>query len=120
MACPFLDPSMLARLPAEKREEMKEMYHRMKKEQSDHLKIDVKDDDFDNVTPEQMMMGMTGASSDAASMMGGFMMGGDNNSNQQQQCPMMMNQQPSSGGQETYPQTTPNMDSFQDQFENDP
>jgi hypothetical protein len=30
MACPFLDPSMLARLPVEKREEMKEMYHKMK------------------------------------------------------------------------------------------
>ena len=60
MACPFLDPSMLARLPAEKREEMKEMYHRMKKDQSDHLKIDIKEEDIDNVTPEQMMMGMGG------------------------------------------------------------
>ena len=30
MTCPFLDPSMLARLPAEKREEMKETYNRMK------------------------------------------------------------------------------------------
>lgn len=32
MSCPFLDPSMLARLPTEKREEMKEMYHKMKKD----------------------------------------------------------------------------------------
>lgn len=32
MACPFLDPAMLARLPAEKREEMKEMYHKMQKD----------------------------------------------------------------------------------------
>jgi hypothetical protein len=53
---------MLARLPPEKREEMKEMYHKMKQEQSDHLKIDIKEDDIDNVTPEQMMMGMTGGS----------------------------------------------------------
>jgi hypothetical protein len=51
---------MLARLSPEKREEMKEMYHKMKKEQSDHLKIDIKDEDIDNVTPEQMMMGMGG------------------------------------------------------------
>jgi len=60
MACPFLDPSMLARLPAEKREEMKEMYHKMKQSQSDHLKIDIREEDIDNVTPEQMMMGMGG------------------------------------------------------------
>ncbi len=60
MACPFLDPSMLARLPPEKREEMKEMYHKMKKDQNDHLKIDIKEEDVDNVTPEQMMMGMGG------------------------------------------------------------
>jgi len=59
-SCPFLDPSMLARLPAEKREEMKEMYHKMKMDQSDHLKIDIKEEDIDNVTPEQMMMGMGG------------------------------------------------------------
>lgn len=56
MTCPFLDPNMLARLPADKREEMKDMYHRMKKD----IKIDIKEDDYDNVTPEQMMMGMTG------------------------------------------------------------
>lgn len=43
---------MLARLPAEKREEMKEMYHRMKKEQDDALKIDIKEEDIDNITPE--------------------------------------------------------------------
>lgn len=68
MACPFLDPSMLSRLPAEKREEMKEMYHKMKKEQEDHLKIDIKDSDIDdNFTPEQMMMGMTGATTSASS-----------------------------------------------------
>jgi hypothetical protein len=35
------------------------MYHKMKKEQSDHLKIDIKEEDIDNVTPEQMMMGMS-------------------------------------------------------------
>lgn len=52
MSCPFLDPSMLARLPAEKREEMKEMYHRMKQEQSDHLKIDIKEDEIDSISPE--------------------------------------------------------------------
>ena len=34
----------------------------MKQEQSDHLKIDIKEDDIENVTPEQMMMGMTGTS----------------------------------------------------------
>ena len=62
MACPFLDPAMLARLPAEKREEMKEMYHKMKKEEKDHLKVDVKEEDIDNMSPEQMMMGMTGGS----------------------------------------------------------
>ena len=60
MACPFLDPSMLARLPVEKREEMKEMYHKMKQSQNDHLKIDIREEDIDNVTPEQMMMGMGG------------------------------------------------------------
>lgn len=32
MSCPFLDPSMLSRLPADKREELKEMYHKMKKD----------------------------------------------------------------------------------------
>lgn len=44
MSCPFLDPAMLSRIPPEKQEEMKEMYHRMKKEESNHLKIDVKED----------------------------------------------------------------------------
>jgi len=63
MACPFLDPSMLARLPEEKREEMKAMYHKMKKDQDNHLKIDIKEEDIDNVTPEQMMMGMAGGMS---------------------------------------------------------
>ena len=63
MSCPFLDPAMLARLPEEKKEEMKAMYHRMQKEQSDHLKIDIKDEDIDNITPEQMMMGMGGGMS---------------------------------------------------------
>ena len=71
MACPFLDPNMLARLPAEKREEMKDMYHRMKKEQD--IKIDIKEDDYDNVSPEQMMMGMAGAT---ASTTGCPIMGG--------------------------------------------
>ncbi len=60
MSCPFMDPSMLARIPEAKREEMKEMYHRMKKEESDHLKIDVKEDDIDTISSQQMMMGMTG------------------------------------------------------------
>ena len=68
MSCPFLDPSMLARLPPEKREEMKDMYHKMKQEQSDHLKIDIKEGDIDeNISPEQMMMGMTGATSGSTS-----------------------------------------------------
>ena len=80
MACPFLDPSMLARLPAEKREEMKEMYHRMKKEQNEHLKIDIKEDEIDNVSsPEQMMMGMTGGSSSVTPA--GMMMSMDDDSN---------------------------------------
>ena len=96
MACPFLDPSMLARLPAEKREEMKDTYHRMKKEQN--IKIDVKEDDYDNVTPEQMMMGMTGATTSMGS---------------EPSCPMGFSS--SSGGQEA-----PSMDSMQDQFDNDP
>jgi len=61
MSCPFLDPAMLARIPPEKKEEMKEMYHRMKKEENEHLKIEVKDDDMYNISPEQMMMGMTGS-----------------------------------------------------------
>lgn len=60
MSCPFLDPQMLARIPPEKKGEMMEMYHKMKKEETDHLKIDVKDEDIYNVTTEQMMMGMTG------------------------------------------------------------
>lgn len=34
MSCPFLDPSMLARLPDEKREELKQMYHKMQKDQN--------------------------------------------------------------------------------------
>lgn len=55
MACPFLDPSMLARLPEDKREEMKDMYHRMKKEQDQHLKIDIKDDmDMDSMMNSMM------------------------------------------------------------------
>jgi hypothetical protein len=57
---------MLARLPPEKREELKEMYHKMKQEQTDHLKIDIKEDEIDNVSPEQMMMGMTGTSTSGA------------------------------------------------------
>ena len=39
---------------------MKDVYHKMKKDQSDHLKIDIKEEDIDNMTPEQMMMGMSG------------------------------------------------------------
>jgi hypothetical protein len=68
MSCPFLDPTMLAKMPAEKREEMKTMYHRMKKEESDHLKIDVKEEDIENISPEQMMMGMTGASTSSSAL----------------------------------------------------
>jgi hypothetical protein len=60
MSCPFLDPSMLARIPAEKREEMKEQYHKLKKEEGDHLKIDIKDEDVGVISPEDMMKGMTG------------------------------------------------------------
>jgi hypothetical protein len=79
MACPFLDPAMLARLPEAKKEEMKAMYHRMQKEQSDHLKIDIKDSDIDNMSPEQMMMGMGGGSSamfEGCPVMGGSMNSG--------------------------------------------
>lgn len=68
MSCPFLDPQMLARIPEEKKGQMMEMYHKMKKDQSDHLKIDVKDDEIFNVTPEQMMMGMTGMNTSSSSM----------------------------------------------------
>ena len=68
MSCPFLDPEMLARIPPEKKGEMMEMYHKMKKDQNDHLKIDVKDDDIYNVTPEQMMMGMTGGNTTSTSI----------------------------------------------------
>ncbi len=52
MSCPFLDPTMLSRIPPQKREEMQEMYHKMKKEESQHLKIDVKEADINNITPE--------------------------------------------------------------------
>jgi hypothetical protein len=44
MSCPFLDPNMLSRIPPSKREEMKELYHKMKKEESDHLKIDINEE----------------------------------------------------------------------------
>jgi hypothetical protein len=37
---------MLARLPPERREELKDMYHKMQKEESNHLKIDIKEDDI--------------------------------------------------------------------------
>lgn len=46
MSCPFLDPAMLARIPPQKREEMKELYHKMKTEEVDHLKIDIKEENF--------------------------------------------------------------------------
>ncbi len=62
MSCPFLDPETLARMPAQKREEMKEIYERMKKGEKDHLKIGIKDEDIDMMSAENMMMGMTGAS----------------------------------------------------------
>lgn len=58
-----MDPTMLSRMGPEKREEMKDMYHKMQTQQTQHLKFDVHEDDISNVTPEQMMMGMTGASS---------------------------------------------------------
>ena len=32
MSCPFLDPQMLARIPEERKGELMDMYHRMKKE----------------------------------------------------------------------------------------
>lgn len=63
MSCPFLDPETLARMPAEKREEMREIYARMKKEENDHLKINMKEADIDSMMmPEKAMMGMTGTS----------------------------------------------------------
>ena len=103
MACPFLDPSMLARLPAEKREEMKEMYHRMKQDQSDHLKIDIKEEDIDDhITPEQMMMGMTGGSSAGPAMTGCPVMGGG--AAQVGTCPM------SGGSSGEQPTNAPPMD----------
>ena len=52
MSCPFLDPAMLARIPPQKREEMQQMYNKMKKDESDHLKIDVKDDDMQTISSE--------------------------------------------------------------------
>lgn len=64
MSCPFMDPQMLARIPPEKKEELKEMYHRMKKEEVDHLKIDVKDEEMFNITPEKMMSEMTSQNSE--------------------------------------------------------
>ena len=109
MACPFLDPSMLARLPAEKREEMKEMYMKMKKEQNDHLKIDVKEEDIDNVTPEQMMMGMTGATSSTLFPQ-----------QDAQGCPVMGGSGATQGTPENGFGMPPGMDSMQDQFETDP
>jgi hypothetical protein len=61
MSCPFLDPGMLARLPAEKREELSAMYAQMKaKEEKEHLKIDIKEEDIDAVSQDQMMMNMLG------------------------------------------------------------
>lgn len=94
MSCPFLDPSMLARIPPQKREEFKETYHRMKKEEVEHLKIDVKEDDIQDISPEQMMMGITGESLPS-----------------EVNCPVMKNG--GSGGQESVPD-------FQEQFQNDP
>jgi hypothetical protein len=67
---------MLARLPEEKKEEMRAMYQRIQKEQSDHLKIDIKEEDIDNVTPEQMMMGMGGMSMPPSQFEGCPVMGG--------------------------------------------
>jgi hypothetical protein len=69
MSCPFLDPTMLSRLPSEKREELKEMYHKMQKEQSNSLKIDINEELLDKIPPEQMMMGMTGASTNSSNFM---------------------------------------------------
>lgn len=99
MACPFLDPAMLARLPAEKREEMKDMYHRMKKEENTHLKVDVKEEDIDNMSPDQMMMGMTGTTSTPISI-GPQMMGGGSSAAANAGCPVMGG---GSGGQESCP-----------------
>jgi hypothetical protein len=50
---------MLARIPAEKREEMKEQYHKTKMDEGAHLKIDIKDEDVGVISPEDMMKGMT-------------------------------------------------------------
>ena len=58
MSCPFMDPEMLMRIPPEKREEMKEMYHKMKKDEDQHLKIDVKEEDIEAAAknPAEAMM----------------------------------------------------------------
>lgn len=111
MACPFLDPNMLARLTPEKREEMREMYERMKKEQAN--KVAVSEAEVDAVTTDQMMMGMTGGSSSDNSMMENMMnsMMGGMDMGAMGGCPVAG---ASSGS------TQPSVESMQDQFESDP
>lgn len=53
-----MDPTLLSRMAPEKREELKDMYHKMQKEQTNSLKIDVKPEDI--VSPDQMLSSMTG------------------------------------------------------------
>ena len=117
MSCPFLDPEMLARMPAEKREEMREIYERMKQGEKNHLKVGIKDEDIDNMSPENMMMGMTGASVSTAT----FTSAANNSTTSASpssayptSCPM--SQVDSSGGSDEQP----NMMNFQEQFEDDP
>ena len=40
MSCPFMDASMLERMSEEKREEMKNIYEKMKQEQESKIQID--------------------------------------------------------------------------------
>ena len=71
----------------------------MQKEESDHLKIDVKEDAIDSLSTDQMMMGMTGGQSNIPN-------DSTQNSND---CPVMGNSTSGSGEQEA------GFD-FQDQF----
>jgi len=47
MACPFMDPKVLARIPEDRREQMKETYHQMRAQEQDSLKIDIKEEDLE-------------------------------------------------------------------------
>ena len=84
------------------------MYHKMQKEESNHLKIDIKEDEIDKVSPEQMFMGMTGATSLPTSQ------------SLPMQCPVMANPGSSGGSRATTEeQPMPHMN-MQELLESDP